>query len=96
MKKRFEGNKGSILITIFIISAALAGVMASVINRTLGEMRLNASNRLGNEARQGAEVVLEYGMAQLVRSFNQSATLFEDAFNPFVGPFIARRSCHKN
>lgn len=83
MRKTCNRRKGSALITIFIISAALAGVLASVISRTMGEMRLNASNRLNNESRQGAEVILEYGIAQLARSFNQSASLFEDAFNPF-------------
>lgn len=63
-------QRGSALVTVLIFSFVLLTLVASVMQWSLSERRLNARSGYWLEARNAAEAVAEYGCFQVAQAFN--------------------------
>jgi hypothetical protein len=62
-------QRGSALVTVMLFSSLLLAIVASVMQWSVTEARLNTRNTALLEARNAAEAVAEYGCYQVVRAF---------------------------
>ncbi len=71
----FSSRRGSALVTVMMLTLALAIIIASVLSYSLNERRLNYREQVRLEARNAAEAISEYGLAQ-VRQLMESRSDF--------------------
>jgi hypothetical protein len=75
-----SGNRGSAFITVLLFTFMLTTIIASMLQWSLSERRLNMRNSYWLEARNGAEALAEYGASQLDTQFKSQAS--PPTFNP--------------
>lgn len=73
-------RRGSAFVTVLLFTFLLLTLVASILNWSLSERRLNIRASYWMEARNAAEAVAEYGFAQIVTQFNTQAN--PPSFNP--------------
>ncbi len=78
-------RRGSALVTVFIISTCVALVAASAMSVATSERRINVEASLVLEARNAAEAVAEYGMADLAVRFDSTMAFDSDILAPKAG-----------
>ena len=78
----FHSRRGGILLTVVLVSAIFALVIASIMRLSTTASRLAHSDFLYNEARYGAQTVLNHGMAQVQMTFERNPFPSIDLFNP--------------
>lgn len=87
-----ERRSGSTLILVIIMTAALSLTAASLLKFGSNERRLNKSNILHTRAQNAAEVMVEYGFAELKTRWRRQASFPNNALqsNPLVIPPTAK------
>src|SRR6187402_323 len=60
-----HADRGSALVTVMILSLGLIIIVTSILGYSLNERRLNYREAMRLEARNAAEAVSEYGLAQV-------------------------------
>ncbi len=75
-------RRGSVLVTVMIISLSLSVLIAGLLNYSVTERRINVRHALRLEARNAAEAVVEYGFAQLRYKFDNRSTVDVEALKP--------------
>ncbi|MCH8475321.1 MAG: hypothetical protein LAT55_08850 [Opitutales bacterium] len=75
-------NRGSILLGVLIFAVIFAIVIVSLIRFSNSSARLNHIDHLSNEARLGAQSLLNHGMAQIHNSLSTNPYPPADAFQP--------------
>ena len=83
-------RRGSALVTTMMLSMALMIIIASILTYSLSERRLNYREAMRLEARNAAEAVAEYGMAQvhdiMQNRYDMSPTRFTASEGTIVMP----------
>lgn len=81
-------ERGSALILVVIMTAALSLVGASLLNLGATERRLNKSSFLHRQAQNGAESMVEYGFAELKNRWRRETSFPNNALrsNPLAIP----------
>lgn len=81
-----HNKKGSTLMVVVIITAALAFGVYSTISLVETEFRLNKKSAVYHEARLAAETILQQSMADLKRRFDVQTAFPIDALSPSRNP----------
>ncbi len=74
-------QKGSSVLLVLILSFAVMMILASVLSRGISSKKINMSNALYNEAKNGAESYAEYGCADVVRRFESKTSFPSNEFD---------------
>ena len=91
IRSSFSGpQRGSALVTTMMLSMALLIIIASILGYSLSERRLNYREAMRLEARNAAEAMAEYGMAQvhdvMQTRYDMTSTRFTTAEGSLVTP----------
>ena len=69
-----HGRRGSALVTVLLFTFVLAMIVASILQWSLNERRMNVRSGYWFEARNAAEAVAEFGTSQIATQFGNSAS----------------------
>jgi hypothetical protein len=86
MNKRKK--KGSALAAVFIICTAVALVAGSAMKTSTTERRMNLLEGLNAEARNAAEAIVEYGLADLQQRFTEHNSFASDELGRLKSPLV--------
>lgn len=79
---RTSEKRGSIVLTAFVITTALAVVLGAILSHSLTERKINSRHELRLIAKNASEAVVEYGFAQLRHKFENQTNFGESALSP--------------
>lgn len=82
----WRDKTGSALLVTIVLTFVMGLVIASVIRNTDVEMRLNESHFLDIRARNGVEMVVDYGVAQLTRRWSMQTNFTDNELAPSNKP----------
>jgi Tfp pilus assembly protein PilX len=68
------GRRGSALVTVLLFTFLLAAIVASILQWSLTERRMNVRSGYWFEARNAAEAVAEFGASQIATQFSNAAS----------------------
>jgi len=77
-----SSRRGSIIIMVMIIGTALSVTIASLLNNATTEARINESHFLNLSAKNAAESVLDYGVSQLTRRWENQSSFRDNELQP--------------
>ncbi len=69
-----RGRRGSALVTVLLFTFVLAMIVASMLQWSLQERRMNTRTGYWLEARNAAEALAEFGTSQIATQFNNAAS----------------------
>lgn len=81
-KTKFASQQGSAVVAVFVISTALAVVLAAILSHSLTERKINSRHELRLVAKNASEAVVEYGFAQLRHKFENRTNFSSTALSP--------------
>jgi hypothetical protein len=75
-----SSSRGSALLAVIIVTSVMLILVASILNWSVTERRLNYRNSLRLEARNAAEAIAEFGFYQIRTKLETRSTFAPDAF----------------
>lgn len=78
----FSSRRGSILLGVVIVGVVFAVIVASIARFSTSASRISYSDQLFNEARFGAQSLLNHGMAQVQNTLEEVIAPTETVFGP--------------
>ncbi len=81
-KQNLGSKRGGTIVAVFVISTAMALVVAGILSHSLTERRVNSRHELRLISKNASEAIAEYGFAQLRHKFDNRTNFSMQSLKP--------------